>query len=137
MMQSPLSAALLLAAKERVGDLGEFRLKDLPDIGPYELLILSSVTLMVLVTIICRKIARRRRRDFDYNSPPRLFSELCRAHKLNWSSRRLLKQLALARDLKCAATLFVEPDYFDLTNLPPALRPSAHELRQLRHQLFD
>jgi hypothetical protein len=136
-IHSLISAAALLAAKEPVGDLGEFRLEDLPDIGPYELLILSSVALFVVITIVWGKISMRRRRDFDYNSPPRLFSELCRAHKLTWSNRRLLKQLAAARDLKSAATLFVEPEYFDLTNLPPALKPSAQELRRLRHNLFD
>jgi hypothetical protein len=131
-----ISAAMLLAAKEPVGDLGEFRLKDLPDIGPYELLVLSSLTVLVVIAMVWRRVSRRRR-DFDYNSPPRLFSELCRAHKLTWSSRRLLKQLAAARDLKSAATLFVEPDYFDVTNLPHALKPSARELRELRHMLFD
>lgn len=127
----------LLAAKEPLGDLGEFRLEHLPDIGPYELLILGSVTLLLAITIVWRKISRRRRRDFDYSSPTRLFSELCRTHKLTWSSRRLLKQLAAARDLKSAAILFVEPEYFDLTNLPVALKPAAQELRQLRHNLFD
>ena len=132
-----ISAAALLAVKESVGDLGEFKLEDLPDIGPYELLILSSVALLVAITIVGCRISRRRRRDFHYNSPSRLFSELCRAHKLTWSSRRLLKQLAAARDLKSVATLFVEPEYFDLANLPPALKPSAQELRQLRRKLFD
>jgi hypothetical protein len=132
-----ISAAALFAAKEWTGDLGEFKLKDLPDIGPHELLIVSILTLLVVITIVWRTISRRRRRDFDYNSPPRLFSQLCRAHKLTWANRRLLKHLATARDLKCAATLFVEPDHFDLTNLPPALKSSAHELRQLRHKLFD
>ena len=132
-----ICAAVLLAAKEPAGDLGEFRLKDLPDIGPYELLILSSVTVLVVIAMVWRKSSRRRRRDFDYNSPPRLFSELCRAHQLTRSNRRLLKQLAAARNLKSAATLFVEPEYFDLTILPPALKPSAQELRQLRHRLFD
>jgi hypothetical protein len=132
-----ISAGVIFAAKEWTGDLGEFKLKDLPDIGPYELLILSIVTLLVVTTIVWRTVSRRRRRDFEYNSPPRLFSALCRAHKLTWSNRRLLKHLAAARDLKCAATLFVEPDYFDLANLPPELKPAAHELRQLRHKLFD
>jgi hypothetical protein len=131
------SGGALFAAKEWTGDLGEFKLKDLPDIGVYELLIISSLTLLVVIAIVWRTASQRRRRDFEYNSPPRLFSELCRAHKLTWSNRRLLKQLAAARDLKCAATLFVEPDYFDLTNLPSELKPAAHELRQLRHKLFD
>jgi hypothetical protein len=125
----------LFAARDWEGDLGEF--KGLPNVGPYELLILSIVTLLVIVTIVWQSISRHRRRDFDYNRPARLFADLCRAHNLNWSSRRLLKHLAAARDLKCPATLFVEPEYFDMANIPPALKASASEVRQLRHRLFD
>jgi hypothetical protein len=113
------------------------RLGHLLNAGPYEVLILSAVTLLVIVTVTWQTISHRRRRDFDYDRPPRLFADLCRAHKLNWSNRRLLKHLAAARGLKCPATLFVEPEYFDMTNVPPALKPSAAELRQLRHKLFD
>jgi hypothetical protein len=56
---------------------------------------------------------------------------------LNWSNRRLMKQLATARGLKTPATLFIEPEYFDVTNLPAALQSSAKELRKLRHRVFD
>jgi hypothetical protein len=103
----------------------------------YEVLILAAVTLFVIVAIVWQTISRRRSRDFHYDSPPRLFADLCRAHKLNWSNRRLLKHLAAARGLKSPATLFVEPDYFDATNALSVLKASASELRQLRHKLFD
>lgn len=113
------------------------RLGQLLNVGLYEVLIVASVTLLVIVAIVWQTISRRRRRDFDYDRPQRLFADLCRAHKLNWSNRRLLKHLAAARGLKCLSTLFVEPEYFDMTNVPPALKTSAGELRQLRHILFD
>jgi hypothetical protein len=103
----------------------------------YEVVILTAVTLLVIVAIVWQTISTRRRRDFHYDSPPRLFLELCRVHKLNWSHRRLLKHLAAARGLKSPATLFVEPEYFDMTNVPMALKASAAELRQLRQKLFD
>ena len=125
----------LLAAQDYSGEWEH--LGRLLDFGPYELLILVAVTLLVIVTIVWQIISRRRRRDFDYDRPPRLFADLCRAHKLNWSNRRLLKHLAAARGLKCPSTLFVEPEYFDMTNVPVALKPSAGELRQLRHKLFE
>ena len=125
----------LLAAQDYSDEWG--RLASLFSFVSYEVLILASVTLLVIITIVWQTISRRRRRDFAYDSPPRLFADLCRAHKLNWSNRRLLKHLAAARGLKCPATLFVEPDYFDMTNVPAALKPSAAELRQLRHKLFD
>jgi|tagenome__1003787_1003787.scaffolds.fasta_scaffold20497348_2 hypothetical protein len=113
------------------------RLGKLWNSGPYEVLILAAVTLLVVVTIVWQTFAKRRRRDFEYDRPHRLFADLCKAHKLNWSHRRLLKQLAAARDVKSPATLFVEPEYFDATNLPTPLQPSAKELRKLRHKLFD
>jgi hypothetical protein len=103
----------------------------------YEVLLLAAVTLLVIVTVVWQTISTRRRRDFHYDSPPRLFADLCRAHKLNWSSRRLLKHLAAASGLKSPAMLFVEPEHFDMTNVPIALKASAAELRQLRQKLFE
>jgi hypothetical protein len=112
------------------------RLGRLLNSGLYEVLILAAVTLLVVAAIIYQSISSRRRRDFAYDRPPRLFFELCKAHKLNWSNRRLLKQLAAARGVKFPAMLFVEPDYFETTNLPAALQPAATELRNLRRKLF-
>ena len=102
-----------------------------------EVLILGTVTLIVILAVIWQPVSRRRRKDFDYDSPPRLFSDLCRAHRLSWANRRLLKQLATARGLASPAVLFVEPEYFDMTNVPAALKGNVAELRTLRHTLFD
>jgi hypothetical protein len=114
------------------------RLAHLVNFAPsYEVLLLAAVTLLVIVSVIWQTISTRRRHDFHYNSPPRLFAELCRAHKLSWSNRRLLKRLAAARGLKTPANLFVEPEYFDMSNVPPALKTSATEIRRIRQQLFD
>ena len=113
------------------------RLAHLLDYISVDVLILSAVTLLVIVTVVWQTVSRRRRRDFHYDSPPGLFADLCRAHKLTWSNRRLLKHLANARGLKCQATLFVEPEHFDMTNVPLELKPHASELRQLRHKLFE
>jgi hypothetical protein len=114
------------------------RLAQLLKLAPScEVLILAAVTLLVIVTIVWQTISRRRHRDFHYDSPPRLFADLCRAHKLNWSNRRLLKHLATARGLKSPATLFVEPEYFDTTNVPLAMKESTNALKQLQRKFFD
>ncbi len=105
--------------------------------GTHEKIILGAVALLLAGTLIWQVIARRRQREFWLNSAPRLFHELCRAHHLDHASRRLLKRLAAARGVKPAAHTFVEPKYFDTTNLPPALKSSASEIRLLRHKLFD
>jgi hypothetical protein len=103
-----------------------------------DLLIIGGATLLVLCAFAWQLLLRRRhQRDFWFDSTSRLFAELCRAHKLARSNRRLLKQLAIARGLGNANVLFVEPDHFDATDLPPELKESASDLRQLRHKLFD
>src|SRR4051812_11948030 len=103
-----------------------------------DLLIVGGVTLLVLCAFAWQLILRRRhQRDFWFDSTSRMFAELCRAHKLGRSNRRLLKQLAIARGLGNATVLFVEPDHFEATDLPPELKASASDLRQLRHKLFD
>ena len=51
------------------------RLGHLLNAGPYEVLILAAVTLLVIITIVWQTISRRRRRDFAYDSPPRLFAD--------------------------------------------------------------
>src|SRR4051812_32431954 len=103
-----------------------------------ELIILAAVTLLVLCAFAWQLLLRRRhQRDFWFDSTSRMFAELCRAHRLGRSNRRLLKQLAIARGLGNATVLFVEPDHFEATDLPPELKASASDLRQLRHKLFD
>src|SRR4051795_7855654 len=98
-----------------------------------DLFLLAGVTLLVLGAFAWQLLLRRRHaRDFWFDSASRLFSELCRAHKLGRSNRQLLKKLATARGLKNASALFVEPDHFSATDLPLELKESAAELRQLR-----
>jgi hypothetical protein len=47
-----------------------------------------------------------------------------------------LKRLAAARGAASATILFVEPSYFDASNLPASLQRAASELQRLREQLF-
>lgn len=108
-----------------------------PLFGGRELTILSGVVAVVVVTLIWQWIERRRPHDFRCNRPNRLFDELCKAHRLDRSSRRLLKQLAESRGLTDAGVLFVEPIHFDTARIPAELANAAKQIRQLRHRLFD
>jgi hypothetical protein len=106
--------------------------------GPTEITIIVSATvLFLLVALSSYWRSRRQRLVFWHDSSSRLFRELCRAHRLNSASKRLLKRLASAREVSSAADLFVAPEYFELANLPATLKSSADDLRQLRHKLFD
>ncbi len=95
------------------------------------------IVCLLLATLIYRVASRRSSRMFSSESPAKLFRELCAAHGLSLSARRLLKRLAEARGLASSALLFVEPQHFDTQNLPAELRPCANKLRQLRERLFE
>lgn len=74
---------------------------------------------------------------FPMNSPQSLFRELCAAHGLDHSDRRLLRTLAAARGVAAPAELFVMPEHFDPDQLPPALATQADHLARLARRLFD
>ena len=73
---------------------------------------------------------------FRASSPRALFRELCRAHGLDASGRRLLKKLAAARGLSNPSLLFVEPKFFEATDMPAALQSSGTRLQRLHDDLF-
>ena len=126
----------LFAARQELSVWGRFD-HQRPGIGTSELIVIAFVVVLLAGSLAWQMLKRRYQREFLYNSPSRLFGELCHAHQLDRAARRLLKRLAVARDLKNATELFVEPNHFDAASLPPALKQSAPALRQLRHKLFD
>ncbi len=77
---------------------------------------------------------------YDYSKrcddPLKLFRQLCAAHKLNFSSRRLLLQLATALEMPQPAALFVTPAAFRRSELPPHLQGEEKQISELAHQLF-
>ena len=98
--------------------------------------LISACAILLVSALISYWLTKRRQNEFWQDSPTRLFHDLCRGHQLELATRRLLKKLALARGVESAAELFIEPNYFNPAGLPPALKPSAHELQQLRRTLF-
>ena len=123
-----LADFLLLADESRFDELGYrfrhqsggFDMKDL-------IVILGVLAVLALVTwlaIHCAILIRHHKR----HSPFALFLTLCRAHRIDWSSRWLLWRLAQAHGLPQPAQLFIEPRLFDvqfLGHLP------SHHRRQL------
>lgn len=98
--------------------------------------LLSMAALLITVVIVMYRSRERSRREFETDSPRRLFGELSNAHRLSWSSRRLLKRLAAAHGVSPPTAVFVEPARFDTANLPPDLEKSADRIQSLRKQLF-
>jgi hypothetical protein len=85
------------------------------------------------------KLARlnAQREGASFNSPRRLFRDLCRFHQLDWPSRRLLWRLARSHQLEHPARVFIEPAWFDAQRLPSSLRSYNHTFAQLQTQLFS
>lgn len=92
---------------------------------------------LALVLLLSHWSSRRRQKEFWCDSPARMFQELCRAHRLDRTNRRLMLRLGTACKVENLAELFVEPEILDVTTLPAAMKPADTELRQLRHQLFE
>jgi hypothetical protein len=70
------------------------------------------------------------------NSPQRLFTDLCSAHKLSRRERHLLKWLANAHRLDQPAMLFIEPSWYSAEKLGPTRNRYGDELDRLRQQIF-
>ncbi len=136
-MNASITAISLLAQYsrwKRMGD-GFNRSRprmDLSDLIPFFIvLVVIGIAIAVGVQIYKR---------YDYSKPCddplKLFRQLCAAHKLNSSSRRLLLQLATAQEMPQPAALFVTPAAFRGSELPPQLQGEAEHIKALAHRLF-
>jgi hypothetical protein len=114
-----------------------FRSRSVEDNAFEVFLVFGGLLLLCVVLLLVGRYARRFENLKSYDSPPELFRELCRAHGLNWSSRRLLKRLAAEWELSSPALLFVEPERFNTARLPAEWRDDEDRLESLRKRLFE
>jgi hypothetical protein len=136
MIDNGMLMTLLAMRKASGGVWGRFD-HGRPGVGVAEwAIIIGATVLLVLVMFVSSWRAKRQKAQFLHDSKARMFGELADAHRLNRANRRLLKKLAAGKGVGNASTLFVEPDYFELEKLPQALKDSARDCRQLRHELF-
>jgi hypothetical protein len=103
----------------------------------WETMIVAGVIIGVcVVLLLVGRYFRRFERLKSYDSPPELFRELCRLHKLDWSSRRLLRRLAAEWEMTSPALLFIEPERFNVSRLPMEWHEETDRLQTLRDRLF-
>ncbi len=100
-------------------------------------LLLAAIAVAVIGVFVLKHYAPDNDRRGKYNDPRQLFRELCRTHDLRRADRRLLARLATWRGLADPAMVFVTPECFETSALPPELAGAAHEVAQLRVQLFQ
>jgi hypothetical protein len=101
------------------------------------LCIMAAIVAVGVVLLLFERFVRNRHNRATYNSPNELFRELCRVHRLDRSSRRLMKRLAAERGLASPSFLFVEPEAFNLATLPATWEDYAEQVKQIHHQLFE
>lgn len=103
----------------------------------FETLIAATIIISISVTLLLiGRYFRRFERLKSYDSPPELFRELCRVHRIDWLDRRLLKRLAAEWEMTSPALLFIEPERFNAARLPEHWREKSHRLEELRQRLF-
>ena len=92
---------------------------------------------LVVVIYILWRLASRHERQGAYDSPRRLFQQLCKAHALDRPRRGLLKRMARWYRLAHPAQLFLESDRFEAANLGPEFVGEMAAVAQLRQVLFS
>jgi hypothetical protein len=112
------------------------RSRNTPWISEDGWLIIAIIVGGVLAALLLAKWMARHDTTRRIYSPRALFRQLCKAHNLDWSSRRLLKRIAQSHGLAHPARLFLEPQRFALESLAPELADRAEQIEYLREQLF-
>ena len=105
---------------------------DIGDLGIAVAVLLGLVAAIYAVGKLATRLDASRR----YNSPRRLFRDLCQAHGLDRRQRRLLSRLAYWQHLRHPARLFLEPQRYEVANLGPHLDEFADQYEALRDKLF-
>ena len=136
-MSESFTAISLLAQYSRWKRLGDGLHRsrprmDLSDLLPF-FIVLAVIGIAIAVGV---QIYKRRDYSKPCDDPQKLFRQICAAHKLNFSSRRLLLQLATALEMPQPAALFVTPAAFRASELPSQLQGEAKRISELAHQLF-
>jgi hypothetical protein len=100
-------------------------------------LVWGAAAVLAVVTIAAALLVQRMREAARKNSPAVLFSELCRAHKLDRPQRTLLKQVAQRQKLPDSARVFTEPQWLLQAQADGAFRSRAGQLQALCQMLFE
>ncbi len=128
--------SLLLANRSRLENLSREFQQGLSPEGCKQLILF--LTVLAAASLLFWGLARwmERRHGLGANRPLGLFLSLSKAHRLGWSDRWLLWRLARSHRLRAPARLFLEPERFEASRLPLAMRRHAARLEALQERLF-
>lgn len=133
MLKQLLSGGLLFAQRNTMGRLPN------PTAGSTLPMLLgfglASLAVMGLVVAVIQ-YRQRRQAARTLNSPTELWAELCRVHRLDKTDSLALRELAEARELEPAATVFVRADLWQLERDSAEIRHLRPQLQRLQEVLF-
>jgi hypothetical protein len=101
------------------------------------LLVIAATIAAVIVFWLLARFAALREGRGPVNNPKLLFNQLCQAHGLSRSQRRLLMQLGDQAQLTPAPAIFLRPELFDRALADPQFGPLHGDLATLRRRLFS
>jgi hypothetical protein len=128
---------ILLAQQSRYHSLGNRFRGRRARLDPNDLLaIVTLVVVIALAVYLLSRLVKRLDRTRSFNSPRRLFRDLCRAHGLDRRNQRLLAEIAAGQSLEQPAHLFLDPGRFDKSQLSERLHARLNEVQQIRDRLF-
>jgi hypothetical protein len=137
-MEALLYHVEILARRDDLRGLSQgFRDRSMWDNASQSVVIACGLLVLVVVLLAIGRFAVQYEQRQATNSASGLFKELCRIHKLNYSSRRLLKRLAAYWRLESPAVLFVEPTLLSPEKLPTEWHRELKQIAALRRQLFE
>jgi len=134
-----MSRCLLLAGGTRLPPHLARQLREAERVERLRDVVLGLAILAVVaasIWLLARFVERCQRRRSKVR-PRLLFLALCRAHRLRWSERWILWQIARGQRLRDPGRVFLEPERLDLANVPVRLRSRAALIEQLRRRLFS
>jgi hypothetical protein len=100
----------------------------------FALALIAMVAMALVVALI--QYRQRRLSANVLNSPSELWAELCRVHQLDKADSTALRELAEARALQPAASVFVREDLWQLERNTPEINHLRPQLQRLQSVLF-
>ena len=104
------------------------------DPATFALFVVALLAILVVILVAARVVSARHAPG--YHSPRALFQELSRLHGLDWTSRSLLKRLALQQGLETPSLLFLEPDRLASHRLVGPLESCRPQIASIAQVLF-
>ena len=100
------------------------------------------IGLLILATVgagvwAATRLLSNRMNEQALDNSWRLFHGLCKAHRLNWSERSLLRRFAAQQGTKDPARIFLEAERWDPSRIPEGVRHEFNRLNVLRRRLFE